>query len=205
MVLPSFNRETLKNRLLKLDDKKKLAFGAICCKRLLPNYLAFQRDENWGKFSDLQSVLDFIWSSCIEMPERSKSFSTMIETCELISPSSDDFESLYVTSAQEACFSVCSLLDYLYSHDIEHIIQVANYATDTVDLYVQEMEQFLAEDPNLEQKILAHPLMQRELMQQQDNLKYLENACPWNHNTLNKLKNSWNNNGKSNLDIPYYV
>jgi hypothetical protein len=57
-------------------------------------------------------------------------------------------------------------------------------------------------DPELEDKILRHHLMQRELTQQENDLKFLEQASFIDEAILSKLKSSWNNNGKSNLDLP---
>lgn len=51
MVLPAFNGEALMERLIRLDNKRQLAFGAVCCERLLPNYLAFQKNAGWGGVS----------------------------------------------------------------------------------------------------------------------------------------------------------
>jgi hypothetical protein len=145
-----------------LDHKQQLAFGASCRERLLPNSSAFQRDTGWGDISPVRRALDFVWSflygESIDLDEAEG----ITAACEAVTPSSDDFESLYVTAAQDACFAVCSLLDCLRQDDVERIVQVATYATDSVDLYVQEVENMAANDPQLERKILAHRLMQRE-------------------------------------------
>lgn len=46
--MPGFNGSALNDRLKTLDNKRQLAFGALCCERLLPSYLAFQRDAGCG-------------------------------------------------------------------------------------------------------------------------------------------------------------
>lgn len=107
-----------------------------------------------------------------------------------------------MTSAQDACFAVCGLLDYLLESDVDKIVQAATYATDSVDLYAQEIESMAPNDPQLEQKILTHRLMQRELAKQEEDLKAIELASSLNQEFLAQRKASWNNNGKSNLDLP---
>ena len=97
--------------------------------------------------------------------------------------------------------AVCCLLDYLIENDVDKVVQVAAYATDSVDLYVQEIEDMAPNDPLLEQKILKHHLMQRELKQQEKDLKAIEMASVLDQEFLGKLKISWNNDGKSNLDL----
>ena len=202
MVLPEFNAEFLKERLIKLDSKRQIAFGAICCERLLPNYLAFQKDAGWGDINPIRKALDLVWFYLNGETRNIQEIKDLTDSCESVAPSSDDFESLYVTSAQDACFAVCCLLDYLLENDVGKIVQVATYATDSVDLYVQEIENMAPNDPELEQKILTHQLMQKELTQQEENLKAIEQASALDSNFLAQLKASWNNNKKSNLNLP---
>jgi uncharacterized protein len=203
MLLPAFNHDTLKNRLRKLSDEQQLAFGAACCERLLPNYLAFQTETGWGDLKTIRSALDLVWSClCRESLSSSKEVKLLITCCESVAPNSEYFVSLYLTSAQDACFAICGLLDYLIESDVDKIVKTATYATDSVDLYVQEIENMDPNSPELEQVILTHRLMQRELSQQEKDLKFVEQAISLNSILLFQLKKSWNNNGKSNLDLP---
>jgi hypothetical protein len=201
-VLPAFDSKALQARLARLDHKQRLAFGASCCERLLPNYSAFQQDAGWGDISPVRRSLDFVWSflyrESIDLEEAER----ITAACEAVAPSSDDCESLYVTAAQDACFAVCGLLDCLRHDDVERIVQVATYATDSVDLYVQEVENMAANDPQLEQKILAHRLMQRELSTQEQTLALLEQSPSVSSELLDQIKALWDNEGRSNLDLP---
>lgn len=202
MVLPAFNANSLRTRLIKLDSALQLAFGAVCCERLLPNYIAFQSDTGWGDVAPIRKALDFVWLSLESKSLDTQAVKSITESCESVAPDSEDFESLYVSSAQDACFAVCGLLDYLLENDVDKIVQAATYATDSVDLYVQEIENMAPNDPELEQKILNHRLMQRELAQQEKNLADIEQATTLSSDFLDGLKQSWNNEGKSNLDLP---
>lgn len=200
-MLSAFNSKILKSRLSKLGLKANLAFGASCCERLLPNYLAFTRETGWGDILPLRRGLDLIWDYLLEKQYDPDEIKEIITTCESIAPDSDDFHSIYSTSAQEACFSVCELLDYLLDNDVQKIVQIATYATDTVDLYVQVTENYNPNLPDIENKILTHPLMQRELEEQENNLKSIEAANKIDEKFISLIKNSWVNKGKSNIDL----
>lgn len=202
MAMPAFNGSALKDRLKKLDNKRQLAFGALCCERLLPNYLAFQQDAGWGDIAPVRKALDCVWVYLRDQPLSSEEIKNVTASCESAAPNSEDFVSLYVTSAQDACFAVCGLLDYLLESDVDKVVQAATYATDSVDLYVQEIENMAPNDPQFEQKILTHRLMQRELTQQEEDLKAIELVLSLSQEFLAQRKASWNNNGKSNLDLP---
>lgn len=202
MSVAAFNGFALKNRLIVLDRNRQLAFGALCCERLFPNYLAFQHDSGWGDAALMRAALDCVWACLRDQPPSSEEIENITSSCEDAAPSSDDFDSLYVTAAQDACFAICALLDYLLESDIDKIVQAATYATDSVDLYVQEIENMAPNDPKLEQKILMHRLMQRELTQQEEDLKAIEVIPALTQEFLAERRASWNNNNKSNLDLP---
>ena len=202
MLLPAFNADNLRARLVKLSNEQQLAFGAICCERLLPNYQAFQQDVGWGDIHPIRKALDFVWASLKGESVSLEEVKAIMASCESAAPDSEDFDSLYVSLAQDGCFAVCSLLDYLLENDVNRVVQAATYATDSVDLYVQEIENLAPNDPELEQKILNHSFMQSELSQQEENLKTVEQAGVSVLEFLDDFKKSWNNEGKSNLDLP---
>ena len=61
MNLNFFDLETLKQELEKLPQLHRMAFAASICEKMLPNYYAFYRMENWGDPSVQRKVLDEIW------------------------------------------------------------------------------------------------------------------------------------------------
>lgn len=200
MTLSAFNFEKLKSRLKKMTDKKQLTFGILCCERLLPNYSAFVTDTGWGDNELIRGVLDFVWSYLDDEKVNPKTIRTLIDQCESAIPDSEDFDSLLTSFAQDACFAICNLLDYLMISNTEKIVLTASYAIDSVDLYVQELEGILPADPDLEQKILSHELMQRELAQQDKDLSLIEKAKCIDSNFLSNLKALCNKNHKGNLE-----
>ncbi len=202
MTMQAFNSESLKASLSRLNQKQQLIFGAMCCERLLPNYLMFQKDVEWGDINSIHRALDCIWKSLKGNKVTKKNIDLLIESCEKVIPDSDDFESLYVSLAQDCAFSVCCLLYYLLKSDVNKIVEVAIYATDSVDLYVQETERMDPSSPDLEKRILTHSFMQRELLTQEKNFTAIEQAPSLSTNFVNNPRNSWDNNGKSNLDLP---
>ena len=183
----------LKKQLRKLDSKKQLIFGIICCEKMLPNYLAFQKDTGWGDIAPIRKALDYVWMFILNKPVDFQEIEKITLLCESVAPSSDDFTSLYVTLAQNTCFAVCSLLDYLLISNVDKIVQVATYAIDSIDLYIQETENLKSTDPLLEQKILKHLLMQRELRQQKESLNTVELITSIDEASLTELKKLWGN------------
>lgn len=133
---------------------------------MLPNYEKFLQEVGWGDVGPLRRALDSVWEAYEEGPRPNRELLDLLSQCEKCAPNSEDFISLYVSSAQDAAFAICALLDFLLDSDLNRIISVPQMSTDSVDLIVQEQENMDPHDPLLESKILEHPLMQQELARQ---------------------------------------
>lgn len=165
-----FNDRRVLEALEKLQAHQQLAAGAACCERMLPNYATFMAEAAWGDLAPLRNALDAIWDACLRGASTEVDIERSLAQCESSAPDAEDFSSLYVSSAQDAAFSVCALLDFLRDRDPERIVSVLRFSTDSVDLIVQEQGEMDPRDPKREQRILEHPLMQHELVRQQRDL-----------------------------------
>ena len=61
MELSFFDIDGLEQELKQLSPLHQLAFAASICERMLPNYNAFSRMENWGDPSIPRKALNEIW------------------------------------------------------------------------------------------------------------------------------------------------
>ncbi len=190
-----YNRSIIENRLKKLNDIQRITFGICCCERLLPNYKKFKNDTNWGDENPLKKAMISVWNF-VRISQLAFDVESLLKECEAVAPESENFQSEYTSYAQDAVFAVCSILDYLKSKDIERISQASSYAIDTVDLYVQEIENMSSTDPDLEEKIKLHPIMQKEIFNQFSDLEFLENGG----NVL-ELERKWHTQSISNIGL----
>lgn len=202
MTIDRLRTAPMREQLLALDSGKRLVFGALCCERLLPNYLTFQKEAGWGDFAAVRKALDYVWAHVYGSAQQNAEIVDASSACELAAPSADDFTSLYVTAAQDACFAVCSLLDYVLENDIDKIVQAATYATDSVDLFVQETDGIEPGDPGLEAKILRHPLMQKELERQASDLEAIRLAHAISRDFIGERKAMNGCGVMGNLSLP---
>jgi uncharacterized protein YjaG (DUF416 family) len=166
----SFDDRRALETLDKLQPHQQLAAGAACCERMLPDYATFMAEACWGNLAQLRTALDAVWEACLRGASTEIDLERSLAHCEKSAPDAEDFSSLYVSSAQDAVFSVCALLDFLRDREPERIVSVLRSSTDSVDLIVQEQEEMDPRDPKREQRILEHPLMQQELIRQRRDL-----------------------------------
>ncbi len=180
----TFSEKQTLDVLSQMAAHQSLTFGAACCERMLPNYNVFVSEAGWRDSEPLQNALDVAWAACAGKVTSNVDLRKMLSQCEECAPDSEDFTSLYTTSAQDAVFAVCCLLDFLLDGDVACIVRIARLATDSVDLIVQEREGMDPRDPVREHKILEHPLMQQELVRQRRDLRDASHIAPGDRGAL---------------------
>ncbi|WP_437734435.1 DUF416 family protein [Sorangium sp. So ce1335] len=180
----TFSDERLLEMLSKMAPHQQLAFGAVRCERMLPSYQTFMREVGWRDVAPLREALDAVWVACESERITDAQLGELLSKCEECAPSSENFTSLYTSSAQDAVFAICSLLDFLLDGDVARVVSAARFSIDSVDLIVQEREAMDPRDPLREHKILAHPLMQQELLRQQRDLEEASQIAPGDRTAL---------------------
>jgi uncharacterized protein YjaG (DUF416 family) len=199
----TYSKEEVQSRLESLPCRSSIAFGLSCCERMFANYIAFKSEAKWGDDQPLRKALDELWRHVEGQMIDELTVRQLLSNCEVVAPDSDDFSSLLTGPAQEACFSICCVLDYVLKGNPERIAQASSFAVDTLDLYVSALLDgfdrtpkaiFNGEERN--EQIRLHPLMQRELARQDADLKLLAT-----NPDLRALKAQWRAPGKSNIDL----
>lgn len=163
------------SRLLKpLSFQKKLIFGALICEKLYPNYEYFSRNNSWGDITILQNAISIIYQNVFRNDLYSESeIQNLIDEVENITPNTENFKGILVSFALDACTSVLSTLNFIIDGETENIIDVATYARDTVDMYIQERDNLDVNDKMLDMKIEQDIFMQREMQRQYVIIKLL--------------------------------
>lgn len=168
----TFNERALENQLSGLNSKSLVVFGLLCCERIFPNYVAFVEQHKRGNADTLRYTLDVCWEFVVNKRIISD-FDGLKKACKEVAPDTEDFDSLSVSAALDAAISIATLVKLIESSKVEHAVTIATYARDTVDMYVQELENMQPNTGNLEEQIRNHQLMQRELGCQQSDFELL--------------------------------
>lgn len=186
-------------RLLALPRHARLAFGLGCSERLYPNYLAFQRECGWGEPSVLRHALDFAWSVLEGAGPSTTRIKSLMQGVREAEPETEDFDTILVSSALDAAAGAGLIREFIDGDDVNKISELASLCRDTVDMFVQHLESLEPHDPELEDKILRHRLMQRELKRQEDDLRVVE-SFSGSKSEVAKLRELWRAPGTSNIE-----
>jgi uncharacterized protein YjaG (DUF416 family) len=192
----------LEAELGKMPRPYQLAFGAACCERAFPNYVAFSNAQHWGDPKVLRRALDTVWQIIAGAEVKPDEIKDLEKRCHDVTPHSDDFGSVLDTSGQEASIAVQWLLRYCLESDPKCGLRVSRLQRDTIDCFVQaELDPDPTEpklmDPRLNEKIEAHPLMRQELETQKKDLAYLGQGLD-----LTKFCQEAKKVDKSNIGLP---
>lgn len=183
-------RTDISNLLRLLSFEKRVAFGALICEKLYPNYNHFSDVTSFGNPDILQNAISIIFQSIYRNDLFSdEDLQNVIDEIESITPNTEDFDTILVSFALDACTSILSTLYFIQNGEVENIIDTATYARDTVDMYIQERDNLMINDNLLEEKIENDILMRREKKRQKDVIWNLQKVDTLNDNALQELRN----------------
>jgi uncharacterized protein YjaG (DUF416 family) len=160
-------RDEIKPKLETLSQVNRLLFAVLTCEMLYPNYVFFNKRVDWGDSTVLQDGMILIYQSIFNGGKyKQKDVEVAISNVDMITPDTDDFPGLITSFALDACTSIYSTLTYLIDSNIENIVDVAIYARDTVDMFVQDKGNLKYGDPEIEYKIASDSFMTSEKKRQ---------------------------------------
>lgn len=167
-------REEIKGKLTKVSHKARVLFAAIICEKLYPHYLKFVSLNHWGNSSALDEGIAAIRQYLVnDNLFDNNELLEIINQVEENTPNTEEFPGIITSFALDACTSISETLNYLLDKEIDHIADVATYARDTVDMYIQERDNLDPNDGYIEEKIANDPEMKLEKRRQFDLLEKL--------------------------------
>lgn len=150
-------KNKIEKQLIGLSDNERLKFALDMCKRLLPDYEIFHEKNKWGNPDILTKGLKY----CEQILNGDKADNHQIEeirkSIEKVTPDTEYFGDWDGSYALNVCNAIIESLEFIIDKDIEHILNVSSYMTDTVDFKIAEKFGELSDDT-----IDTHPWMTNE-------------------------------------------
>jgi uncharacterized protein YjaG (DUF416 family) len=197
-----FDPTQLRHELERLPPSHRTVFAADCCERLLPNYAAFARATRWGHPSILREGLNYVWTTLEKATIDRSEVERMIKRCEAVIPHTEDFASEYTSAAVDAGTATVETLMSLVDDSSQHVLDVATFCRDTVDMFIQERDHLdFNTDGDFEERIARDPLMIQELKRQAEILRQLLKRPVLSRFMLRRLRADTQNRGTSNIGL----
>ncbi|KQM72933.1 hypothetical protein ASE74_21785 [Pedobacter sp. Leaf216] len=148
--------EQLSDQLSILPKNQRIAFAVNICDRLLPDYIDFYAQFNWGNPDILKRSIQCAKNAIANVVDEHE-VKQLLAELEAVLPDTEEFTDPLGTYALNAACALFELLEYLLNQEIDHLLNISSTITDTIDFKLSELEEDLNED-----EILNHPEMLKE-------------------------------------------
>ncbi|WP_316828476.1 DUF416 family protein [Pedobacter miscanthi] len=148
--------ERLSQQLTVLPQVRLIAFGLDICERLLPDYIEFNQEFNWGNPEILKESIQYIKNSTSGSIDQEK-VNQLLSNLEEVLPDTEEFTDPLGSYALNAGCAIFELLEYLIDPETDHLMNISSVITDTIDFKLSELASDLSEE-----EILKHPEMIKE-------------------------------------------
>jgi uncharacterized protein YjaG (DUF416 family) len=173
-VVHRFDPIALKRRLEGLQSRARLAFGALLLDRAVPNFLQFEAETGAAGGAMLRGAQAKVWGLLEGNNAVAPFLGVTARSCEFFAPDTEQYASLYTSSALDAVTIACNVLDYVNSDRVDLLLDSASLRRDSIDVFLQLAEGIDASGSDFEMRLLTHSLMQEELGFQEADLTFLK-------------------------------
>jgi len=157
--------------LLVLSWKKQLSFALLIFERMLPSLITFSKD-NARDASCYFKGRDIAWD-ILRNGGKGTAARSLNEECLKNAPHTEEFTHELTSCALNAALTMSDILEFTEDRLGDHITYISTLATDSLYLYLHGLDPVLLSNPDREERLAAHPLMQQELRRQEEDIKFL--------------------------------
>ncbi len=190
-------------KLKILDKRKQITFAYLTCERLFRNYLHFSTQYKFGNPILIRNVIDQIRRYINGYELTAAEAKQLINTVSINSPLPEKYDSIYASSALDACTVIIDSLNFIFDENTSRLVDISTMAFDTVDMFIQERDNLdFNVDMEFENKIQNDKLYKTEENIQIGIINYLtkiDSITEDDLNELNKLQKSGTGNINYNL------
>lgn len=156
----------LRPLLLPLPLTHQAVFAALTCERLLPSVERFDQVEMEKGAPVFRTVIAALCAFGVQKAVAPDQWTRLQEQLEGFWPDLDESINPFASYAFDACVALGEALALVQSGEVEHAVQCATAARDTVDMYVQDVTDVEPPPEELNAFVDATPEMQREVARQ---------------------------------------
>ncbi len=173
MSLFTFDEQLLVTQLGELSWDLRLLFAVSCAERLFPAYIRYQQVAKRGDAGTLRTILDGLWDDLLR-GDFSRSVAQDLDKCMALIPQEES--RAWCTEepwAEDAAACIAYSLRARQTGDPQEVAWAARRVYEAVDDYVLNATGQEFQLPAEEKRVLAHPVIQKELERQRRDLDEL--------------------------------
>lgn len=188
--------------LEKLDNQQLLVFCYLCSIHVIENYIYFSKKYNWGDYSVLSKALDVVRIQLLDKNYKISNLTELINSVDGEIPDTNNFPTILCSFALDSSNCILETLNFIKTLELERVKDIALFCRDTVDMYIQEINDMDYNNPKFEEEIRQHELMITELSRQEQIIKNLiELKGEFNEEIIFKLEEINNKTERPDLKL----
>jgi uncharacterized protein YjaG (DUF416 family) len=151
----------LQTQIEQLPFRKDIEFALNICIRLLPDYVSFYQNNEWGDPKKVKEAIDFCERNSSSLDIDMNQLSKIKEELDSVTPDTEGFGDWDGSYALNSSCAVLELLEYLQDRDKDHILNIGSYITDTINFKLSEENEDISDE-----QLKDHPQIIEELTYQ---------------------------------------
>lgn len=148
--------------------------NVLTCEKVLPIYSLFSEYNSWGKKEALEEAILLQYQYLQTYTFSELEIENTLEDIETVTPDLDMFENGLASYALDSCIIFIESLNFLQTKNMDTVLNVASYARDLVDMFVQEKNDLAPNDNHLELKIQSDVFMKKEIERYHEVIKRIQ-------------------------------
>lgn len=162
---PDYNEEQLIKELARVPEKLRVVYAATGAERLFPAYERYLNQSGKKYEVNLKDLLERLWLDLCGNTMSHSEIDDAIEKCMTVIQDINDSEWIPGWEAADgAATSVCYAFRCRKTGDPQEAAWAARRVYETLDHFIIDQENIDINQPEAESRVLAHPLMQAELV-----------------------------------------
>ncbi len=152
--------------ILSLPKSHQAVFSALNCEKMLPSIVRFDQGESNQGQHLFEKSIRAIFSFGLGLSTDLEEYKILKDEVESFWPDLDESQNEFASYAFDACIAMDEALNFVINSDSAHVINCITAATDTIDMYVQDINDLDPAAPDLNSIIDANPVMIKEVNRQ---------------------------------------
>jgi uncharacterized protein YjaG (DUF416 family) len=157
----------LRPLLLQLPISYQAVLAALTCEKMLPSISKFDEQESKRGGSLFGEAIEAMLAFGLGRSLPITVYQQLQEQLAAFWPDLDESDNDFASYAFDACGALSEALLLVEEHETTHLLNCLTAATDTVDMYVQDLQELTLSPSELNAFVDASPVMKRERRRQQ--------------------------------------
>jgi uncharacterized protein YjaG (DUF416 family) len=180
--------DSLQPLLLQLPVTHQAVLAALTCEKMLPSISQFDEQESKPGRPLFEEAIKAIFAFGLGSSLPMTAYQQLQDQLATFWPDLDESDNDFASYAFDACGALAEALLLVEEQKTAHLLNCLTAATDTIDMYVQDLQELTLSPSELNAFIEASPVMKQERHRQQVLTQELLRRAALNSEFLTHLK-----------------